>query len=468
MFSEYIKTVISGIKMWVSAEINATRTHWSETKLVSLVDNKELTFENQDGVYLCLYTSNAFTNVSSGDHLYVVFDDIGYDCVCETLDRIVFCGDRSILESGTAGEDAPPFSIIINPYKLEIATLSSEQTHQISISMMQEIVHKLDIKYLPEIFAKQSDLDTIKATLKNKVDKISGKGLSTNDYTTAEKNKLAGVEPGATKIVVDNSLSTTSINPVQNLTITYALDNKANAGNPECHGSFSLNRKSNTIVGEYSCAEGYNATASGSVSHAEGHNTTASGDYSHAEGYNTTASGDHSHAEGHNTTASGKGTHAEGMGITASGDYSHAEGYGGTTASGEGSHAEGYNTTASGTHSHAEGHSTTASGKNSHASGEGTIAAKFGQCVIGKYNIEDIDTIADPVERNLGKYVFVVGNGYATSRSNAHTLDWSGNAWYKGTVEGKAMVVKSSTAGSSKRFKITVDDTGTISATEVT
>ena len=31
----------------------------------------------------------------------------------------------------------------------------------------------------------------------NKVDKVSGKGLSTNDYTTAEKNKLAGIAEGA-------------------------------------------------------------------------------------------------------------------------------------------------------------------------------------------------------------------------------------------------------------------------------
>ena len=27
----------------------------------------------------------------------------------------------------------------------------------------------------------------------NKVDKVTGKGLSTNDYTTAEKNKLSGL-----------------------------------------------------------------------------------------------------------------------------------------------------------------------------------------------------------------------------------------------------------------------------------
>lgn len=33
--------------------------------------------------------------------------------------------------------------------------------------------------------------------LANKVDKVTGKGLSTNDYTTTEKNKLAGIAEGA-------------------------------------------------------------------------------------------------------------------------------------------------------------------------------------------------------------------------------------------------------------------------------
>lgn len=37
----------------------------------------------------------------------------------------------------------------------------------------------------------------VKAALDNKVDKVSGKGLSTNDYTTTEKSKLAGIQAGA-------------------------------------------------------------------------------------------------------------------------------------------------------------------------------------------------------------------------------------------------------------------------------
>lgn len=40
------------------------------------------------------------------------------------------------------------------------------------------------------------------SALDGKVDKVSGKQLSTNDYTTAEKNKLAGIEAGAQKNTV--------------------------------------------------------------------------------------------------------------------------------------------------------------------------------------------------------------------------------------------------------------------------
>ena len=68
----------------------------------------------------------------------------------------------------------------------------------------------------------------IKEKLNNKVDKVEGKALSTNDYTTAEKNKLSGIAEGANKTVVDSTLSTTSTNPVQNKVINTALSGKAN------------------------------------------------------------------------------------------------------------------------------------------------------------------------------------------------------------------------------------------------
>ena len=236
---------------------------------------------------------------------------------------------------------------------------------------------------------------------------------------------------------------------------------------------------STTATGNNSHAEGEETTASGVASHAEGDGAEASGVDSHAEGGYTTASGDYSHAEGGSTIASGSNSHAEGESTTASGRYSHAEGHTTTTlgdsshiegkssnlatdiirdlssstdnnsiitkwetskfslAKGNGSHvegkdnlalgnyshAEGNTTMASGYISHAEGYSTIASGENSHAEGYYTKASGQQQHVQGKYNIVDTS------------YAHIVGNGSSeTSRSNAHTLDWDGNAWYKGKL----------------------------------
>lgn len=62
--------------------------------------------------------------------------------------------------------------------------------------------------------------------ISGKVDKVSGKGLSTNDYTTAEKTKLEGIAEGANKTTIDTALSGTSTNPVQNKVVNTALSNK--------------------------------------------------------------------------------------------------------------------------------------------------------------------------------------------------------------------------------------------------
>ena len=205
---------------------------------------------------------------------------------------------------------------------------------------------------------------------------------------------------------------------------------------------------SSQAKGYASHAEGYSTTASGSYSHAEGNGTKASQTCAHAEGYGTYATGGYSHAEGNGTTASTSCAHAEGSGTQATGNYSHAEGYSGqasgycshkegqyTYASGYCSHSEGASTYASGDYSHAEGVSTQASGYQSHVEGVGTIAHYSSQHVFGEYNI--IDPIENTSTSERGTYIEIVGNGtleydeeendYITTRSNARTLDWSGN-----------------------------------------
>ena len=92
--------------------------------------------------------------------------------------------------------------------------------------------------------------------------------------------------------------------------------------------------------------------------------------------------------------------------------------------SGDTSVIEGHNTTASGSFSHAECANTTASGSSSHAEGNNTKASSHWQHVQGKYNVED----------TAATYAHIVGNGNNSTRSNAHTLDWDGNAWFASDV----------------------------------
>lgn len=184
---------------------------------------------------------------------------------------------------------------------------------------------------------------------------------------------------------------------------------------PEGEGAFSLNRAAGSAVGEFSVATGFECIASGK--------------YSHAHGYKCEASYDYAHAEGSESKASGLYAHAENVGCHAMGAASHAEGW-----------------------------RTVAQGLATHAEGRETKAAS-GQHVQGKFNIVD----------GSGVYAHIVGNGEADNkRSNAHTLDWDGNAWFAGSIEGTSIILRSSTEGSSKRFLIAVDDSGTLSAAEIT
>lgn len=51
---------------------------------------------------------------------------------------------------------------------------------------------------------------TVSTLQRDKVDKVSGKALSTNDYTTDEKNKLAGIAAQANKTNIVNNLTTSA------------------------------------------------------------------------------------------------------------------------------------------------------------------------------------------------------------------------------------------------------------------
>ena len=235
--------------------------------------------------------------------------------------------------------------------------------------------------------------------------------------------------------------------------------------------------------------------AFGYATHAEGGGTASCGYYSHAEGYETEALYYADHSEGCSTVAAGSSSHAEGEETLALEWTSHSEGYR-SVATGTGSHAEGYHgdDTVIEVHISGEANSNTfqldnaydievgnlivyrkkfnyeisyepydryafitnydpatltittsrnlsgddaidgeeasiykggvAAGDGSHIEGEGTFAMGSSQHVQGRYNVVDFED----------KYAHIVGNGTSANRSNAHTVDWDGNAWFAGDI----------------------------------
>lgn len=78
----------------------------------------------------------------------------------------------------------------------------------------------------------------VNSALGNKVDKVTGKGLSTNDYTTDEKTKLAGIAAGANKYTHPTSHPASMITGLADVATTGSyndLSNKPTTMTPTAH-----------------------------------------------------------------------------------------------------------------------------------------------------------------------------------------------------------------------------------------
>ena len=249
-------------------------------------------------------------------------------------------------------------------------------------------------------------------------------------------------------------------------------------------GDYSHAEGDSYASGKYSHAEGWMAGTKGECAHGEGYGTNSHGYASHAEGRMTGSFGTGSHSEGSSTAAFYGAAHAEGESTVAL--HGHAEGFGSVkdirlvgdagvvtyvvsqgfdsiTDNDIGEFAyvpdivnngvdidygdyvarlvsidrNSSTITFDKTLSKDEAldgsevinwSNNVAYAYGSHTEGSSTIAMGEDQHVQGRFNIIDED----------GKYAHIVGNGnynFGDSfRSNAHTLDWDGNAWFAGDV----------------------------------
>ena len=84
------------------------------------------------------------------------------------------------------------------------------------------------LKEIADYIASDSTaMDALNKAILNKVDKVDGKGLSANDFTSALKTKLEGIATGATKVEKSTTNGNVKINGVE----TTVYSHPTSAGN---------------------------------------------------------------------------------------------------------------------------------------------------------------------------------------------------------------------------------------------
>ena len=194
----------------------------------SLGDIDETYSDTQSVPVVSGQTSQSKISSISGKNLNVY---VGYRAVL-VIDSNVYEG---IIKKVTA-EGAQVIltsSMSSATYTAETATFTGDEitfSPAIPSGVYWSLTFYKDVPVIPE---KNIDSDIARKTdIKNKVDKEAGKGLSTNDFTTDEKNKLAGIDenannytlPTASRNILGGVKTTSTVTNTTGLTATPIID----------------------------------------------------------------------------------------------------------------------------------------------------------------------------------------------------------------------------------------------------
>lgn len=286
-------------------------------------------------------------------------------------------------------------------------------TEQYVLDKVKELQDSVDQTYNPESKDAQSGIAVAQA-VSNKVEKVVGKGLSTNDYTDEDKEKVDSnrktiyVTPDGyiydkntrEKITVTNANIVKDLYNIDFVYVDTSAGGEGDTYNVPLQAVFGGEPGYNSTIELFGVDKKRNKRLHGEYVVDEYGSTTGDLFVWTKSPYNI------------ENIKDGSGSGSACMGNTAS--------------SGKKSFAIGENTSAEGDYSHAEGAFTTASGFYSHAGGFNNHAANYASTVIGQYAKKSIKSAT--VYDSTGE-AFVVGNGSdENNRSNAFEVHFDGTA----------------------------------------
>ena len=205
------------LKSWVSLNLNALNAKIDNN---TVTIDKELSststnpVQNQAVAKSISSVSNSINNVSNfavsvGDDVAGLKTLVGTVPVAEQIATAIteqdsFSGDYyDLVNAPPITEDGSDDVVVVDKNNNVMFKVDNYGTHTTTLFVNGE---------------------NIKATLEQKVDAVEGKGLSTNDFTDADKAKLALIATDSETLSIDSQLSLTSENPVKNKVIAEKFD----------------------------------------------------------------------------------------------------------------------------------------------------------------------------------------------------------------------------------------------------
>lgn len=463
---------------------------WSREYTDTLVAKKDVEVLYESGLI------ETITPLIDGKTYYVTLNDVKYTCVARKDEEtgVVYLGNCTIdsYGDGNVGNGEPFYCSSYSSGNIYL-NMKEDGIYSFSLSVLEEYVLKIEDKYIPfekatwdMIGSKFGEVVVVEETVnfdENNRGYIENRNTEIYDlighstckvkfildgteyeslvyYDTDDGDYIIRVEDGdavvatiynfySVKLYTDNFLGDHTLKIVVLCNLNVKIDEKylpnelaraedhLEKENPYGYGSLSLNRSSNGEIGEYSIAVGLYPCAIGDRSFATGNNTIARSASQHVIGEYNVESNTTRYVET-NTELSSALTYSKSYNFYLSNSYT----FDGNT----GKFSLVDPITCSGTEVSATIRGMTGDiyvigdylAKNETSTlchvvkGSGNHGYVYNSSVYFYHptKLSALDTVS-----LRHKYAHIVGNGTSnTKRSNAHTLDWEGNAWFAGKV----------------------------------
>ena len=179
--NNYMKTVVAGIKNWVSTQFNKNkadwtvnnpsdpryvknRTHWIGDPVETvLIPEQTVAFEVSGEIGQA--ASPVAIELVEGQTYTVNFDGVTYQCVCKMFDgACLYIGSPTIFELEDTGE--PFIYLYLNGQSAWVA-YNADTEHVVSVSITAVHIVPIDDKFIPDTIARISNSEEWVFTLED-------------------------------------------------------------------------------------------------------------------------------------------------------------------------------------------------------------------------------------------------------------------------------------------------------------